>query len=176
MAILYQAPVRRVRRGVRLVGVALSVGVALAWLLRSAPTDGAGTRSPVPAEAVGKRVAPGAASIASNCDARCVAAKVIGPATTACTAAVEEFAGFGVRWLDEGGASPRFDRFAWLQEARGTVTLAGGRAEFRNAAGAYTPVAYDCDFDPATLVVLEARARPRPRSITPGVNGEPSTR
>lgn len=82
-------------------------------------------------------------------------------ATTACAAAVEELAGFGVRWLDAGAASPKFDRFTWLHAARGTVTLAGVRAEFRNAAGAYVPVDYDCDFDTATPAVLEVRARPR---------------
>ena len=47
------------------------------------------------------------------------------------------------------------------------MTLAGDRAEFRNAAGAYLPVAYGYDFDPATRAVLEARVRPVSRSITP---------
>ena len=105
------------------------------------------------------------------CDARCAAAKVIVAATGACTASVEELAGFGVRWQGAGAGAdagadadavgPRFDRFAWLDRDRGTLTLGGAHAEFRNAGGAYLPVDYDCDFDPATLTALQARARPR---------------
>ena len=71
------------------------------------------------------------------------------------------------KWLLPHGIAPKFDRFTWLQQTRGTVTLAGDRAEFRNAAGAYLPVAYGCDFDPATLAVIEARVRPGSRPITP---------
>lgn len=146
MAIHFYAPARRVRPSVALACLVMMLGVPLAWLLQ-------------PASA--------AAPVASGCDARCIAAKVIVPATTACAAAVEELAGFGVRWRDAGAATPKFDRFTWLQQTRGTVTLAGDRAEFRNAARAYLPVAYSCDFDPANLTALEARVRPGPGSITP---------
>lgn len=165
MAILYQAPAGRARRHAALAAAALSVGVALAWLLRAGPPTPSAAQ---PARASTAEVArPIAATGTTACDARCAAAKVIVPATTACSASVEELASFGVRWLDADAAAPRFDRFAWLQSARGTVTLAGARAEFRNAAGAYLPVEYDCDFDPATLAVLEARARPRGASPPP---------
>ena len=176
MAILYQAPARRIRRRLVMACAAVSLGAVITWLLGPAPPDAAMTRSSAPGDVVGRRVALAAAPMDSGCDARCVAIKVIVPATTACAAAVEELAGFGVRWLDEGAASPKFDRFSWLQVARGSVTMAGGRAEFRNAAGAYTPVEYDCDFDPVTLTVLEARARPRPRSITPAAQAELAVR
>ena len=165
MAIHFHAPARRVRPGVALACLVMFLGVPLAWLLQPTSPDAGAARLLVPAEPIERPVAPAAMPLAAGCDARCVVAKVIVPATTACAAAVEELAGFGVRWRDTGAAAPKFDRFTWLQQARGTVTLAGDRAEFRNAAGAYLPVAYGCDFDPATLAVLAARVRPR--SIMP---------
>ena len=171
MARLYPVPTHRPRRWVALVCVAVPLGLALAWLLRPAPPDAVVVRPPAAVQAAGRFVAPATVPTDASCDARCAVARVIGPATSACAAAVEELAGFGVRWLDGGAASPKFDQFAWLQVARGTVTLAGGRAEFRNAAGAYLPVEYGCDFDPKTLAVLEARARPRSPSLQPVQTG-----
>ena len=173
MAILDRAAACRVRRSVALACAAVSLGVALAWLQRPAPPDAVVTRPPIPVEPVGRLVAPPAVPMESGCDARCVAAKVIVPATTACAAAVEELAGFGVRWLDADAASAKFDRFSWLLVERGTVTFAGGRTEFRNAAGAPMPVEYDCDFGLATLPVLQARARPR--SATSVAKAGPAT-
>ena len=167
MAIHFHAPARRVRPGVALACRAIFLGVALAWLLQPAPPDAGAVRRAGPADTVQTPAAPAAVPLATGCDARCAVAKVIVPATAACAAAVEALASFGVRWLDAGAAAPKVDRFTWLQPARGTVTLAGDRAEFRNAAGAYLPVAYGCDFDPTTLAVLEARVRPASRSITP---------
>lgn len=158
MAILYQASAARPWRRAALVTVALVLGVVLVWLLRP------GTPAADAARPAGLRAAvtvEASMPAAADCDARCAAAKVIVPVSTACAAAIAELAGFGVRWLDADAASPRFDRFAWLQTVRGSVTLGGGRAEFRNAAGAWLPVDYACDFDPVTLAVLEARARPR---------------
>jgi hypothetical protein len=173
VAILYQAPTGRARRHAALAVAALAVGVALAWLLRpglpaNSPTRPAGAVAAV--NAAGMRPAT---AIDTGCDARCTVAKVIVPAAAACAASVEDLAGFGVRWLDADSTTARFDRVAWLEAARGTVTLGGGRAEFRNAAGAYLPVDYDCDFDPATLAVLEARARPR--ASTPVAAAGPTT-
>ena len=167
MAIHFHAPARRVRPSVALACLVLLLGVPLAWLLQPASPDAGAVRRAGPTGTVRTPAAPAEVPLASGCDARCVVAKVIVPATTACAAAVEALAGFGVRWHGAGATAPKFDQFTWLQQARGTVTLAGDRAEFRNAAGTYLPVAYGCDFDPATLAVLEARVRPGPRSITP---------
>jgi hypothetical protein len=159
MTIFHRAPPRRRWRHAALAGSAVAVGIALAWLNRSEPP-------PTPAPFAGEVVAPTArlaappAAADTTCDARCVATRVIVPAGAACTLAVEELAGFGVRWLVDAPQA-RFDTYGWLSNSQGTLTLAGGRAEFRNAAGAYTPVDYDCDFDPARLAVLAARARPR---------------
>jgi hypothetical protein len=161
MAILHRAPTGRAWRSAALAGTAVCLGVALAWLLRLTSPDRAATRPDAPVAQLQKSPAAVAMPVDPRCDARCLVARVIVPTTTQCAAAIEELAGFGVHWLDGDAASPKFDRVTWLHEARGTVTLAGGRAEFRNAAGALTPVAYDCDFDPAALAVLEARARPR---------------
>ncbi|MES3013109.1 MAG: hypothetical protein V4750_05165, partial [Pseudomonadota bacterium] len=163
MAILYRAPAARPWRRAALVTAALVLVAALAWLLRPGPPEPAATLPAAAHATVAADVSLPAAAVGVGCDARCAAAKVIVPATAACAAAVEELASFGVRWLDADAdaASPKFDRFAWLQASRGTVTFGGGRAEFRNAGGTWLPVEYDCDFDPATLAVLEARARPR---------------
>ncbi len=161
MAIPYRAPASRPWRRAALVTAALVLGVGLAWLLRpGARAPDAAVPAVVHAPATAEATVP-AAIVDAGCDARCAAAKVMVPATTACSASVEQLASFGVRSLDADAATPRFDRFARLQAARGSVTLGGGRAEFRNAAGAWLPVDYDCDFDPATPAVLEARARPR---------------
>ena len=174
MPVLAQASASGVGRHLVWLGAAVSLGVALAWLLHVTPPVVAAARPAVAAEPLRPPLAPAAPPVAAGCDARCVATQVIGPATTACAAAVEELSGFGVRWRDEGAARPKFDRFAWLQVARRTVTLSGDRAEFRNAAGAYLAVEYGCDFDPKTLTVLDARARPR--SPTPPAQSGPSAR
>ena len=161
MAILYQAAAARRWRRVALVATGLTLGVALAWLLRSGRPELAPTRSVAVASVGPADVASRASAGELLCDARCAAAKVLVPATTACAISVEELATFGVRWMGADSASPKFDRFAWLEPARGTLTLGGEHAEVRNASGAYLPVEYDCDFDPATLAVIEARLRPR---------------
>lgn len=161
MAILYRATAARPWRRAALVTAALSLGVALAWSLRSGEPD-AGAARPAMVRAPRSVAAPAPPAVSdARCDARCAAAKVIVAASSACAASVEELAGFGVRWLGADPGGQKFDRFAWLDAARGTLTLGGGQAEFRNAGGAYLPVDYECDFDPATLTALQARARPR---------------
>jgi hypothetical protein len=161
MTIIYRAPAGRARRRAALVAASLSIGVALAWLLRPSTLDSTPGRLPVAMAASSAPAGLSQPAAHAGCDARCAVAKVFVPATTACAASIEGLAGFGLRWLDADAASPKFDQFAWLQAVRGTVTLAGVHAEFRNAAGSYLPVEYDCDFDTATLEVLEARVRPR---------------
>lgn len=168
MAILYQAQTGRPWRRAVVVTAALSLGGALVWLARPQGPDAAPAPRVIARAPATLTAPPSDVPIDAGCDARCTVSKVIVPATAACVVAVEELAGFGVRWLDDA-ATAKFDRFVWLQPARGTVTLAGGHAEFRNAGGAYLPIAYECDFDPATLAVIEARARPG--TSTPGAAG-----
>ncbi|MEP6872703.1 MAG: hypothetical protein ABI939_12760 [Anaerolineaceae bacterium] len=55
----------------------------------------------------------------------------------------------------------KFAHFRWLDQSRGTITYVGNKAEFQNGFGAYGPVIYECDFDPATDKVLALRVRPR---------------
>jgi hypothetical protein len=157
VAILYRATAARPWRRTVLVTGALSLGVALAWLMRPGEPDAGAARPAVARATAAAAVAQPAEVADATCDARCAAAKV------------EELASFGVRWQDADATRPKFDRFAWLERARGTLTLGGAHAEFRNASGAYLPVDYDCDFDPATLTALQSRARPHAPAQVAGV-------
>ncbi len=91
---------------------------------------------------------------------------VRGVARRSCTQSIEALAAFGVHWLTESDS--RFPRSEWLQRDAGTITLSGAEAEFVTGAGSHVSVEYECDIDPGSRAVLEARARPR--SLPPGIN------
>lgn len=76
---------------------------------------------------------------------------------SACAAQVEKLALHSVRWKTDS-YEPKFQRFRWKDKDVGTLTYVGDRAEFQNGFGAYTPVVYECDFDPSTKTVLDVRA------------------
>ena len=101
------------------------------------------------------------AAVTGRCedDAHCVGLRHVAAAATACRASIEDLAGFGVRWTD-ASAAPAFRRFAWRNAAGGPVTFSGDAADFRNAAGDYAPVTYECDFDPVAGKALDTRVRP----------------
>ncbi len=89
---------------------------------------------------------------------RCAALTVMRSASQLCKAPIEQLAAYSPQWL-EPAAESIFNDYMWLDAARGTITFTGNRARFQNAGGALMPVAYECDFDPATGQVLDARAR-----------------
>lgn len=89
---------------------------------------------------------------------RCAALKVMREASLACKAPIEQLAAFNPQWT-QPGADSIFNDYSWLDERKGTITFTGNKVEFQNAGGAKMPVAYECDFDPAANVVIDARAR-----------------
>ncbi len=111
------------------------------------------------------RVAPDAAKPTRPADAGCAAdlqcagKRNVAAASANCKHDIEELAGYGVRWTDTAHREPRFDRFNWHDRDRGTITFIGDQAEFETASGAYQPVIYECDFDPAVNKALAARVR-----------------
>jgi hypothetical protein len=170
MKILYRESQVRWGRRAAIAGCAL-VGIATAWVLRPTPPDTGASNVPLPVAPIEPRVALAIERNDVNCDARCAVTRVIAPATGACVAAIEDLAGYGTRWPVDQAATPTFSRFHWRHAALGAVTLAGEQAEFRNAAGTYQAVEYECDFDLATLKVIEARARPRSKSTVAQTSG-----
>ncbi len=89
---------------------------------------------------------------------RCAAQKAVREASLHCRLPIEQLAAFSAQWT-EPGADSIFHDYNWLDERKGTITYLGNKVHFQNAGGAKMPVAYECDFDPATSQVLDARAR-----------------
>lgn len=89
---------------------------------------------------------------------RCAALTVMRSASQLCKEPIEQLAAYSPEWL-EPAADSIFHDYMWLDAAKGTITFSGNKARFQNAGGARMPVAYECDFDPATGQVLDARAR-----------------
>ena len=79
-------------------------------------------------------------------------------ASDACREPITQLAVFQPRWLAAAN-EPIFTDYAWLVQAQGSIRYFGNRLEFSNASGAYAPVNYECDFDPAGSKVLDVRVR-----------------
>ncbi len=93
----------------------------------------------------------------------CVAPKFQREASDSCRAPIEELATFAPRWKQLPGDTI-FDGYEWLVVAQGSIRYFGHRAEFGNAGGVFSPVAYECDFDPATRRVIDVRVKGAGRS------------
>jgi hypothetical protein len=78
-------------------------------------------------------------------------------ATSRCRDPVERLAKHQAEWTDRWYES-KFSRFRWLDRQRGTLTYIGDRIKFQNGFGAWSPMTYTCDFDPATKTVLSVNA------------------
>ncbi len=107
-------------------------------------------------------VAPAAATpVAPTCEAsdlRCLAKEGIIAASVRCPRAVEGLAKHSVKWKD-GFLEAKFDRFRWKDQPNGVITYIGGKAEFQNGFGAFTPVIYECDLAPDNRTILDVRVR-----------------
>jgi hypothetical protein len=103
---------------------------------------------------------PAAEAGAQDCNKyiRCRALQVMRDASAGCKEPIGQLAAFNAQW-QEPGADSIFSDYVWLDQNRGTITFSGNKVQFQNASGANMPVAYECDFDPGTGMVLDARAR-----------------
>ena len=88
----------------------------------------------------------------------CTAPKFMKEAGAPCRKAIEDLAAYAPRW-EQASTDRMFRDYAWLDAAKGTITYQGNEAQFQNAGGVWQPVAYECDYDPATKQVIEARAK-----------------
>lgn len=92
-------------------------------------------------------------------DLNCWAEKKFVTASVHCKAPVEKLAKYSARWTD-GTFDTKFSHYRWLNREQGTVTYIGDKVEFQNGFGAFQKYIYECDFNPATDVVMEVRAQP----------------
>ncbi len=92
-------------------------------------------------------------------DLQCWGDKHSGSAGVYCKSDVEALAKYTSRWTD-GWLEPKFSRFRWKNESTGSVTYIGDKIEFQNGFGAWQTHVYECDFDPLTKTVIDARASP----------------
>lgn len=100
-----------------------------------------------------------AASQEQSCgkdDLQCLGDKGTVAAGVYCKDPIERLATHAVRWTD-GTFEMKFSRFRWADQAAGTITYIGDKAEFQNGFGAYTPVIYECDLSKDGKTVLDAR-------------------
>ncbi|HSI52372.1 MAG TPA: hypothetical protein VK981_00300 [Ramlibacter sp.] len=88
----------------------------------------------------------------------CAAGLAIEDAGKQCRPQIEELAAFAPRWTNRANESIFVDHM-WLQQDKGTLTFMGKHAQFQDAGGRFAPVAYECDYDPATRQVLAVRAK-----------------
>lgn len=101
-----------------------------------------------------------ASSSQSECakdDLACIGNKGTIAAGIYCKDKIEALASHSVRWTD-GTFEPKFSRFRWKNKSAGIITYIGGKAEFQNGFGAYTPVIYQCDLDSDNKTVLNVSA------------------
>lgn len=80
-------------------------------------------------------------------------------ATFACDDIIPRFAKFSYEWTDRW-YEPKFSHFRWSDKANSTVTFIGDKIRFQNGFGAWQDMIYECDYDPSTKAILDARVRP----------------
>lgn len=91
-------------------------------------------------------------------DLQCLGDKGVVGAGVYCKDDVERLATHSVKWTD-GTFETKFSRFRWADQAAGTITYVGDKAEFQNGFGAFTPMVYECDLAKDNKTVLDVRAR-----------------
>lgn len=96
--------------------------------------------------------------VCSGSDLQCRAKEGIISASVYCPREVERMAKHSVKWTD-GFLESKFDRFRWKDKANGVITYIGGKAEFQNGFGAFTPMIYECDLGPDNRTILDVRVR-----------------
>lgn len=89
-------------------------------------------------------------------DLQCLGDELVFTASMICQKPIEGMARHNVKWKD-GMLEAKFSRFRWKDQAAGTITLIGDKAEFQNGFGAYTNIIYECDIDADKNTVKEVR-------------------
>lgn len=112
---------------------------------------------PKPAAAQAEQAAPKEKTCVKD-DLQCIGDRGIVAAGVYCAPQVEKLAKHSVKWTD-GMLEMKFSRFRWRNKQAGQVTYVGGKAEFQNGFGAWTPVIYECDLDADEKTILEVRVR-----------------
>lgn len=97
------------------------------------------------------------ADTACRTDLQCWGDRNLGAATGPCTRAVERLAKNSHKWVDEW-LQTKFSRFRWSTADKTRLTYIGDRIQYQNGFGAWINHVYECDFDPATRRVVDARA------------------
>jgi hypothetical protein len=95
---------------------------------------------------------------ACRLDLSCWGEKAATVATIRCPALVVRMAKHDSEWTD-GWLETKFSRYRWADKKAGVVTVIGDKVKFQNGFGAWTPMIYECDVDPATETVLDLRVR-----------------
>ncbi len=76
-----------------------------------------------------------------------------------CEDYIERLAKYSHEWTD-GILEPKFSHFRWANQEAGIVTYIGDKVRFQNGFGAWQNMTYECDYDPSTQGVVDARAQP----------------
>lgn len=82
-------------------------------------------------------------------DLRCWAERHDVDAQVRCKRTIERLANFSSEWTGSI-LQPMFTRFAWADQAAGTVTYYGDSIRFQNGFGAWQNMVYACTYNPAT--------------------------
>lgn len=105
-----------------------------------------------------RQAAENAAAKEAACrrDLKCWAERWHFDATLLCERLVERFAQYDAEWTD-GMLDPKLTHYRWLDHEAGTVTFLGDKVKFQNGFGAWSPMIYECDFDPETESITDVR-------------------
>lgn len=90
-------------------------------------------------------------------DLKCWGERHLAAADVYCAEEIEKLPEYTMEWTD-GMLEPKFSRYGWADEAKGTLRYAGDKARFQNGFGAWVNVFYLCDFDPENKVVIRTEA------------------
>lgn len=131
--------------------VAAALLLAAGWVVLVA-------RPSTPTAAPGSVQQPAQAPLPCHEVLACAAGRAMREASERCRPGIEQLAVYAPRWTDNPG-EPIFTHFLWADRQQGTITFQGSRAEFRNGAGEFKAVVYECDWDLANRKVLGVRAK-----------------
>lgn len=89
----------------------------------------------------------------------CLANKFHSHATVYCAPAIERMAKFSSKWTNTGWFEQKFTHHRWRDQASGTVTFIGDKAQFQNGFGAWQNMIYECDVNTVENKITDVRVR-----------------